>query len=205
MKVLRLLSPLLLLAFSLVSFAKPLPHTKVLAQEANSIDWRRSVQETIVIQAPVHEVWSYASNSLFAQDWSIYFDHISPLPGVRDGEVGSIRRCFKNAHEEGPRWDEMTIQISTEESRTIVTFNLMGFNHPGLTKDQYVFVRQLYARLSDQSTALTFQTLYPKNAKISAKIAFKLNQLKTKTIFKKNLINIKAAIEGKSRVYFWEE
>ena len=205
MKALRQLLSILLLALSFVAIAKPFPDAQDLAQEANSLEWGRAVQETIIIHAPLHEVWSYASNSLFAQDWSIYFDHITPLPGIHDGEVGSIRRCFRNANEQGAQWDEMTLQTIPEESRTIVTFNLVGFNYPALTKNQYVFVRQLYVKLDDHSTALTFQTLHPKKANISSKIAFKLNQLKTRRIFKKNLINIKAAIEGQSRVYFWEK
>lgn len=43
----------------------------------------------------------------------MFVDHISPLNAdqVPDGHVGSTRRCFCYANEQGRMWDEMLTEV----------------------------------------------------------------------------------------------
>lgn len=105
--------------------------------------------------------------------------------------------------EQGPRWDEVTIDSSPEKMRKITTYNFKGFPLSFLANNQYVFVRQLYSTLDSGSTKLTFQTEVPDSANIFAKLIFYMSKAETKDIFEKNLKNIKAAIEGRPREFPW--
>jgi hypothetical protein len=190
--------------FIFVAKASSLPALSDLLIEAGKVKWDDSLSKSIIIKAPLKTVWDYASDSTKARDWSVYFDHISPLPGVPDGMVGSVRRCFRNANEKGPYWDEVTIETLPEASRQIVTYNLSNFMFNFIVDGQYAFVRQLYRALDETTTELTFQTGHPSDANFRTKLGFKLAESETAEIFEKNLQNIKAAIEKKPRLYGWE-
>lgn len=48
-----------------------------------------TVSEHVDINAPVADVWEYVSNSYNTREWSVYFHHISPLPGMF-----GVRNCI---------------------------------------------------------------------------------------------------------------
>jgi hypothetical protein len=194
---------LLLILISGAVHAKiALPALAVLQDESRSIDWNKSVSETVLIEASLNEVWDYVSDSTRANEWSVFFDHISPLPGkFPDGEVGSFRRCFRMANESGARWDELTIQVRPKESRKIVTFNLFGFGFERLLKGNYMFVRQLYRQTDKGHTELTFQTIASPENNLASKFAFHISRKQTTRIFRENLENIKSVLEGYPRPY----
>lgn len=50
-----------------------------LFKESMAVNWSKSVQSSVVINASLDEVWEYASDSTKASEWSVYFDHISPF------------------------------------------------------------------------------------------------------------------------------
>lgn len=203
-KYLRKLIFLGTLLCSLASWGQSqIPSLEKLQEESQDVDWAQATSHSVIIKAPLSEVWSYASNSTFAHDWSVFFDHISPLPGVEDGKVGSLRRCFRNANELGERWDEMTIMVQPKHMRMITTFNLVGFRFARFAKKNYVFVRQLYHSLDENTTVLTFQTHYSRRSGLFTRWAVHRAQRDTKKIFAENLLNIKAAIEGMPRLYNW--
>jgi hypothetical protein len=187
-----------------LALGSSLPELKKLQYESKEVDWNQSVQASVVIHASLEDVWNYASDSTKAQDWSIFFDHITPLPGVEDGKVGSLRRCFRNFDERGERWDEMTIEVIPQASRTLVTFNLVGFGLKFLVKNQFIFVRQIFRRIDPFTTELTFQTQLSHGTALKGKLAFLLSRKKSLKTFEKNLQNIKADIEGIPRLYSWE-
>lgn len=185
--------------------AKSLPKIETLIQQSKLANWNKAVQSSIIINAPLDEVWEYASDSTKATDWSVYFDHISPLPGIEDGKKGSLRRCFRMASEEGARWDEMTLEVIPRQFRQIVTFHFFGFDRNWLLKGKYIFVRQLYKKVDEHTTEMTFQTQLPAHTNLIGKMAFRSVKAETLEIFEKNLENIKLAIEGKPRLYLWQK
>ena len=194
---------LLLIQASLI-WGKSLPSVQILNQEAEEVDWNHSVSESVVIEAPLEIVWDYISDSTSAKDWSVFFDHISPLPGIQDGEVGSLRRCYRNADEKGFTWDEVTTTIEFQKMRQITTFKVRSRPWSFTTKNGYVFVRQLYKKIDENRTELTFQTASPAKAQWLHRQIFNLSRKATRRIFHKNLINIRAVLEGHPRVFPWE-
>lgn len=183
--------------------AQALPEIVNLQEEFKKVNWSEATSYSVKINAPLERVWKYASDSTKANAWSVFFDHISPLPGIKDGEIGSLRRCYRNANEKGEMWDEVTIYLEPLKMRAIVTYNLQGFTLNFLAKKNYVFVRQLYTKISETESELTFETYYSPEASIMTKLLFKISQRDTLRIFQENLINIKSAIEGSPRVYKW--
>lgn len=151
----------------------------------------------VVIDAPVEEVWKYVANSANAKEWSVYFDHITPLPGSPDGGVGALRRCFRRADESGNTWDEEVKVVNDLVYRQIRTYNLQGFPK-GFERAQFK-VHQRFLKLSDNKTRLSFgsELVGPKDFFSMAKFLFK--QSEGNRIIKLNLQNIRAAIESRNR------
>lgn len=197
-----------LLLFTLTGFAQesqPPKDPGALLLESQKVDWEEAISESVEIDAPVSATWKYASNSLEAVNWSIYFDHITPLPGpIPDGQIGSLRRCYRNKDESGYAWDEVIINTEPEKLRQIVTYNFINFPFRWVHSGEYVFVRQLYESLGPERSKLTFQTTTRPDGGWLFSLLFKISRGETTDIFKKNLENIKAAIEGSPRVHPWK-
>lgn len=166
--------------------------------------------ESVIIDAPVEKVWEYASNSNNAKDWSIYFDHISPLPGIPDGQVGSFRRCFRNANEHGMFWDEEVLEIRPLEYRQIRTYNIHGYKEEKLNTVEYK-VEQLYEKISDTQTKMTFQASVTKGMDLTAVYYMIRDFREGSRVLRVNLENIKSQVEGKGRPHpyepksYWDE
>ncbi len=166
--------------------------------------WKwKQVSYSVIVDAPVEKVWSYVSDSSNAKDWSVYFDHISSLPGVEDGRPGSIRRCFRNADEEGAFWDEEVVKVRENEYREIRTFNLNGFGDPDLKKTQFK-VQQIFEKLESDKTKLTFTSEYSGPMDFSTLKALVPAAAEAERIFRLNLENIKSLIEGGERTHLYE-
>jgi len=153
------------------------------------------------IQAPLEDVWTYAGDSLRATEWSVYFDHISPLPEspVSDGQIGALRRCFRRAVETGPMWDEEVVALVPMRYREIRTYQLQNFRWPvqiAATRTEYR-VGQHYESLGPEHSRLTFSTDLIRPRGPLAQAAFSLFSRDVKRIFHLNLDNIRAAIEAK--------
>ena len=197
---------MILSLFSLYSLSLwAIPSLVDLQKEYKEVSWDNALSHSVIIDAPLDTVWAYASNSNNARDWSVFFDHISPLPGTGDGQVGALRRCFRNQKETPPYWDEIIILLEPKNMRVITTYNLTGFKFEWLTTGSYIFVRQLYRSLDDKRSELTFQTNFSQKSGLVTKAAFFIAKKDTLDIFKKNLTNIKLFIEGKPRLYPWDK
>jgi hypothetical protein len=156
-----------------------------------------TIRESIVIDAPVAKVWSYVTESENAREWSVYVHHISPLPGVGDGEVGSIRRCFRTrAETDGVWWDEVILEVRPLRYRRILSYNAHGFPDPTLNSGEF-YVHQSYEAVSPARTRLTFsaEQLRPSGPLMRAR--FYRAAREGKPVFALNLQNIKAAIEAR--------
>lgn len=149
---------------------------------------------TVTINKPIKEVWDYASDSSKATEWSIYFHHISPLPGVEDGKIGSLRRCYRREDETGATWDEEVIEVEKYKYRQLKTFNLQNFIDPAL-KAAVFRVHQIYESVDENTTNLTFASELIEPFDLDVLKALEPAAKETERIFKANLENIKAAIE----------
>ena len=144
----------------------------------------------ITIKAPVKTVFDYLGDSKNAVNWSTFVHHISPINAEQfnDGEVGSQRRCFKNADEKGIVWDEEIIENLPNKKRKLSIFNAKGF--PLYAEN--LRTEQIYSVLDPQKCGLSFSLFFEPS------ISTWLDELKmyfaaywVDSIFKKNLENIK--------------
>jgi len=157
----------------------------------------------VEIDAPLEAVWAYAGDSGNATEWSVYFDHISPLPEspVPDGQIGALRRCYRRADETGVTWDEEVVALAPMSYREIRTYALHGFRP--LMQDvvgwtQYR-VAQHYEALDAEWSRLTFSTDVLRPGLPPARWLFGAFADEVIRIFRLNLENIAAAIEAEQR------
>lgn len=157
----------------------------------------------VEIDAPLGAVWAYAGDSRRATEWSVYFDHIRPLPEspVPDGHVGALRRCFRRADETGVTWDEEVVARLPERYREIRTYALRGFRplvQAVVAGTQYR-VAQHYEALGPERTRLTFSTALRRPDVAPARWAFGAVAGEVVRVFRINLENIGAAVEAAHR------
>ncbi|HEV2132411.1 MAG TPA: SRPBCC family protein, partial [Longimicrobiaceae bacterium] len=171
------------------------------------VELRRPIEiaESVTIEAPVEEVWSYLGDSGNARQWSVFFHHIAPLDSL-DGRLGAERRCFRNPDRSGIRWDETVIALVPHRERRIHVYNLAGFALPRADRSEFE-TRQLYERPSPGTTRLTFTAELREPRDLLTRLLFRLTRSETERIFRRNLANIKAAVEQKDaykRLHDWE-
>ncbi len=187
--------------FSFISLAQEKKYDPQITQANYSLlDWSKAYTAEIDIRKPLREVWSYASNSGNAVDWSVYFHHISPLPGpIEDGKVGSLRRCYRYENEKGVFWDEEVLSIAPEQSRLILSFNFKGYYRENISYTTYVL--QSYIKIDDRTTRLRFQTMPTAAMTLVDRFIYYFSKKQVEDIFKMNLENIKNQIESNSRIH----
>jgi hypothetical protein len=153
-------------------------------------------KESIVINAPLDEVWSYVGNSDNAKEWSIYFSHIKPISGP-DGEVGGVRRCFRRSDETKNRWDEKTLELKPKTYRKIHTYALQGFPDSYFNRAEF-HVHQRFVESSDKkSVSLTFGSELLKPLDPISLMRFLWHSGEVSRVIGLNLANIKEAIEAR--------
>ena len=183
------------------SFSRAVRHLQTVTGETSVPDPFRYA-ERVEVDAPLDALWAYAGNSLLATDWSVYFHHISPLPEspVPDGQIGSLRRCYRREDETGPTWDEEVTALVPKRYREIRTYALRNFRWVGLAARQTEYrVGQHYESLGPERSRLTFSTELIRPRSVLAKGAFALFARETVRIFRVNLENIAAAVEADYR------
>jgi len=149
------------------------------------------VKESVVIKAPVSQVYQYLGNSENARQWSTYLHHITPLNDqkIPDGKVGSIRRCFVYQNEKGQRWDEEVLSVSPNHHRQISCYNFIDFEvSAGLLNTE-----QLYEETVDGHCLLSFTLfLSPEESPSWIKyLKMYFGSYIVARVFQKNLENIK--------------
>ncbi len=153
------------------------------------------IPASVDIAAPPGEVFAYLGNSGHAKDWSVYVDHITPLnsDSFPDGAVGSRRRCFQQADEQGTWWDELITIVEPGKRRQLTIYNMHGFpmSADGLATEQ------LYTPLENGTKCRLTFTVFFSDHDPGAWDAFKtyLGAYKIKSIFEKNLASIKRIVE----------
>jgi uncharacterized protein YndB with AHSA1/START domain len=182
-----------ILSFALYSSASFYDSNRMGVWDAQ--DWDDAYKAEVLINKPIEEVWNYVSDSSKAIEWSIYFHHISPLTSstAKDGEVGSLRRCYRRADESGVFWDEETLFINNPFQRIILAYNFNGFKIDSPTYT--AFVMQSYEKVTEQQTRLTFKTLRTQELTWLDRFVFYFAKYQTEEIFLKNLKNIKSRLE----------
>ena len=157
-------------------------------------DYKLILATKEIDKSPNH-VYEYLGDSGNASEWSVFVDHIITLNGdeVADGNVGSERRCFKNANRKGLRWDEEIVEIIPTEKRRLTIYNLVDFP---MTADG-IETEQLYERIGENRCKLSFSVFYNKD-QISwwDDIRMYFAAFFIKNILDKNLSNIKFHCEN---------
>ncbi len=165
---------------------------------------------SVIVNASPKEVWDFLSDNKHAKGWSVFFDHITTLPGnVPEGSVGSVRRCFRNADETGFSWDETTVETVPYKYRRIAGANIQGVKSP-IIKNFRFQAHQVYEDIAPGKTKLTFKgdlDDWTKYGFVERYVNW-VSGFEVERVFKLNLINIKAMIEqgpNYQRPHAWEK
>ncbi len=155
----------------------------------------RCVATTVEIAAPPDSVFAFLGDSKNATQWSVFVHHIITLnsEAVPDGQVGSLRRCFAQADEQGIRWDEEILIADPGKKRRLTCYDLRGFSMSadGLATDQ------IYEPLPGGGTRLTFTVFFLKKPSLWTMLKTYLAGYKINSVFEQNLLNIKRLCEKK--------
>lgn len=154
--------------------------------------------KTVEIDAPVEIVWAYVGDSKNASEWSVYFDHITPLPGAPDGLVDSLRRCYRRGDETGIAWDERVARVEEFRLRELHTFAVRGFKDELFNQAEYSVI-QRFEPLPGGRTRLTFSSTLLKPRSWSALMRFGDARAEAERVVGLNLANIAAAAEARYR------
>ncbi len=173
---------------------------------------------SIEINASIDEVWAYNSVNENARQWSTYFYSIVACPDsqcpwnkdLMESDIGFTRRCFRRKSQTGTFWDETTTKIEKGESEYYKQIRAYNFNEfmdfMNYDEKGEFLVEQIYKKLGEKKTLLTFRSGYIKREELEKKpssfeyflwqqiFRFITKRSVTNT-FKWNLINIKAHIE----------
>jgi uncharacterized protein YndB with AHSA1/START domain len=166
---------------------------------------------SVEINAPVEEVWNFLSDNRNANGWSVIFDHIEPMVDspVPEGEIGALRRCYRNSNKEDFFWDERTLTTEPYNYRSLRTYNISNTSWEFFERYQFT-AHQTYENLGNNKTRLTFGGDLDDYTKYTFDelFVFWATQYEVERVFKLNLENIKAMIEQKqnyARPHPWEE
>jgi hypothetical protein len=155
---------------------------------------QKIIKESIIINATSEEVYNYLGNSDNAEDWSVYVDHITSINSEthKDGEIGSVRRCFKSKDETGTCWDEEILITEKNKRRRLSIFNMHEF---GVATDILV-TEQLYLQKGDKCEVFLTLFYLPGKANWYDELKLYFSAYKVTDLFKGNLKGIKAMIEN---------
>jgi len=149
---------------------------------------KRGVVSSIIIDAPIEEVYQYLGNSKNASQWSVFVDSIIPLnhKHYRDGSLGSLRRCF--ADNECKKWDEKIVALEEYKLRELSVFNLSGF----FMGADNLRTQQLYEELNNKQSKLSLTLFYQEEwDDLLDEIKLYVAAYEISKIFELNLKNIK--------------
>ena len=156
----------------------------------------RKFSESIKINCNKKTVYDILGNSKNVRKWSVYVHHIKPINKITGGKLGSRRRCYRNKDESNMRWDEEVILDKKYQTRRLSIYNLSGF----LLKINHLFTEQIYKKAGPGKTLLTFTVfLDRKKSTVLDILIFNCVVYKIKSVFRKNLENIKHLAEPVER------
>ena len=175
------------------------------------------VESIVIINAPLAKVWQVSSNNSLAKKWSVFFAKIVPCPvsscpknqSLKPGDVGYVRRPYRNENESGIYWDEETLALSKSQSKIVKTMRSFNFNgYIWFNKGEHL-VENIYEAIEPNKTKVTFKTrLFDRNS-LSANVSWLqykywsivgyIVKAKVKDAFYKNLVNIKGLVENGER------
>lgn len=154
----------------------------------------RAMVHKVEINASVDSVFTFLGNSDNASKWSVFVHHIVPLNGdlIKDGQVGSTRRCFCYANEQGRMWDEMITEVVPNQKRQLTIYNMKDFS----MEAPHLATEQKYKSIGMDKCQLTF-TVFFKDHQPSMWELTKtyLAAYIIQDIFEQNMNNIKRIIE----------
>jgi len=156
------------------------------------------IKTSTVINASADSVFSYLGKSSNASKWSVYVRNIQPLNADKfpDGSVGGRRRCYSK-QDKTMVWDELITVVEKNKKRQLVIYNLVNFplTASGLATEQN------YEVLGKNKCRLTFTVFYKDKPSFVETIKTYFAGYTIKSIFERNLDNIKSINEGRTAKY----
>lgn len=144
---------------------------------------QKKYKVSIEMDASSEYVFNYLGNSNNANKWSVFVDSIAVLNPFEfnDGDIGSIRRCYvRNSNK---KWDEEVVEITSNQHRLLRCFNYQNFK----ANPPHLFTEQTYEDTGNNKCLVTFTIIMHEKPTIIQR----LGVIKTQSIFRKNLENIK--------------
>jgi len=144
---------------------------------------QKKYKVSIEMDASSEYVFNYLGNSNNVNKWSVFVDSIAVLNPFEfnDGDIGSIRRCYvRNSNK---KWDEEIVEITSNKYRLLRCFNYQNFK----ATTPYLFTEQIYEDTGINKCLVTFTIILNEKPTIIQR----LGVIKTQSIFRKNLKNIK--------------
>lgn len=144
---------------------------------------QKKYKVSIEMDASSEYVFNYLGNSNNANKWSVFVDSIAVLNPFEfnDGDIGSIRRCYvRNSNK---KWDEEIAEITSNQHRLLRCFNYQNFK----ANPPHLFTEQSYQDTGNNKCLVTFTIIMNEKPTIIQR----LGVIKTQSIFRKNLKNIK--------------
>ena len=174
-----------LLLFLIVSFA---------AYKFSPYD--QKILSAVDIEMPCEITFDYLGDSENAKDWSVFVAFIETINSavIPDGEVGSKRICYTKEDHTGFNWEEEVLEVKPNEYRKISCYNFenLGINTPNLATEQ------IY-RTTDEGCKVMFTLDFIKKPGFIDLVKMKFAAYRIKSIFDKNLANIKGEVLKKRR------
>jgi len=138
------------------------------------------------IQAPSPKVFEYLGKSENASRWSTFVSKIKSINLVKDGEVGSKRRCF--GKQEGIVWDEEILLTKENEKRLLNVYNAKGF----VMMAENLLTEQVYEPIDENKTKLKLTLFFKEGRRnMFSELKMYFAAYIIADIFKDNLTNIK--------------
>jgi uncharacterized protein YndB with AHSA1/START domain len=152
------------------------------------------LEETVDVAAPCERVFSYLGDSTHAHQWSVFIDHITPLnPAIAaDGAEGAIRRSYRNANEQGTRWDELFTIVEPARRRQLRIFNIVDSASP---RDNHLMTEQLYQPLPHGGCRLAFTLFFEQPPGPRDQLPMRLVSYEVARVFRRNIGNVKRLVE----------
>lgn len=154
----------------------------------------RHLAESTDIAASCSTLFRYLGNSANAADWSVFVDHITHLnpQAAADGEVGSIRRSFRDAHEKGMRWDEYIVEVVLHRRRRLRVYDVVGSTLPVTTP---LLTDQIYEPSGPDRCRLTFTLFFERKPSPAEELRMHVASYEIARIFRRNIAGIKHIAE----------
>lgn len=149
------------------------------------------IKSSVKIESSCEAAFNYLGDSNHARDWSVFVDFIEALnkEEFADGQVGSKRMCYTKSDRTGFTWEEEVVERREGSYRRITCYNFQNL----FTSSPDLSTEQIYEKI-EEGCKLTFTLDFQEEPKLWDKLKMKFSAYRIKSIFDRNLVNIRKEI-----------